>query len=136
MRKVSGALLFESFEADPPNSVIMGTIGRVRRAFPNPAISVPDETAMDPSFQRELVFFLAQMDADVVEDSSASTRKANSDVPRDTADPHFITELLTSILRGLPGSRPIAVAQIEKHVRNDIYGRAHLNPGEGHLFGL
>ena len=122
MSKVSGAILFESFEVDPPNAVIMGTIGRVRRAFPNPAISVPDETAMDPSFQRELVTFLAQMDADVLEESSASSRKAYSDVPeeRDTADPHFITELLTSILRGLPGSRPIAVAQIEKHIRNDI----------------
>ena len=117
MRKVSGALLFESFEVDPPNAVTMGTIGRVRRAFPNPAISVPDETAMDPSFQRELVSFLAQMDADVLENSSASTRK---DVSRDTTDPHFITELLTSILRGLPGSRPIAVAQVEKHIRNDI----------------
>ena len=122
MRKYSGAILFESFEVDPPNAEIMGTIGRVRRAFPGPAISVPDETAMDPSFQKELISFLAQMDAEVLEDSSASTRKANSDVPeeRDTADPHFITELLTAILRGLPGSRPMAVGQIEKHIRNDI----------------
>ena len=104
MRKVSGAILFESFEVDPPNAKIMGTIGRVRRALPGPAISVPDETAMDPSFQRELASFLTQMDADILEDSSASTRKANSDVPeeRDTADPHLITELLTAILRGLP----------------------------------
>ena len=122
MRKVPGAILFESFEVDPPNAEIMGTIGRVRRVFPDPAIKVPDETAMDPSFQQELISFLVQMGVDVLEDSAASTRKANSDVleERDTADPHFITELLTAILRGLPGSRPLAVEQIEKHIRNDI----------------
>ena len=130
MRKVSKAILFESFEVDPPNAEIMGTIGRVKRAFPGPAISVPDETAMDPSFQRELVRFLTQMDTDVLEDSSASSRKANSDVPeeRDTADPHFITGLLTSILRGLPGSRPMAVDQIEKHIRNDILWKNAYKP--------
>ena len=130
MRKVSGAILFESFEVDPPNAEIMGTIGRVRRTFPGTAINVPDETAMDPSFQRELISFLAQMDAYVLEDSSALTRKANSDVPeeRDTADPHFITELLTAILRGLSGSRPMAVGQIEKHIRNDILWKDAYKP--------
>ena len=130
MRKVSEAILFESFEVDPPNAETMGTIGRVRRAFPDSAISVPDETAMNPSFQRELISFLAQMDADVLEDSSASTRKANSDVPenRDTADPHFITELLMAILRGLPGSRPVAVKQTEKHIRNDILWKNAYKP--------
>ncbi|KAG6871795.1 hypothetical protein C0995_016568, partial [Termitomyces sp. Mi166 len=54
--------------------------------------------------------------------SAASTRKAGSEVfeVRDTADPHYITQLLTCILRGCPGSQPAGIERIEKRVRNEI----------------
>ena len=122
IRKIQGHVLFESFEVDPPNAEVMGTIGRLIRSFPGPAIKVPDASALDESFQHELASFLAQMDTDTLEESAPFTTKANSTVleARDTADPHYITDLLTSILRGLTDSCPADIHRIEKHTRNDI----------------
>ena len=122
IRKIPGHVVFESFEVDPPNAEVMGTTGRLIRSFPGPAIWVPDATAMDQSFQHELASFVARMDADSLEDSAPFTTKANSTVleARDTADPHYITDLLTSILRGLTDSHPADIQRIEKHTRNDI----------------
>ncbi|KAG6905209.1 hypothetical protein DXG01_004169, partial [Tephrocybe rancida] len=39
---------------------------------------------------------------------------------RDTADPHYITELLSGIIHGCPDSAPAEVERIEKRVRNEI----------------
>ena len=122
IRKIPGHVVFESFEVDPPNAEVMGTIGRLIRSFPEPAIKVPDASAMNHSFQHELASFIAHMDADILEESAPFTTKANSTVleARDTADPHYITNLLTSILRGLTDSCPADIQRVEKHMRNDI----------------
>ena len=50
IRKISEHIVFESFEVDPPNTEVMGTIGRLIRSFPRPAIRVPDASAVDQSF--------------------------------------------------------------------------------------
>jgi len=122
IRKIPGHIVFESFEVDPPNAEVMGTIGRLIRSFPGPAISVPDTSAVDKSFQQELASFLTQMDADTLEKSTPFSTKAGSAVleARDTANPHYITDLLTSIVRGLADSYPADIQRIEKHTRNDI----------------
>ncbi|KAG6887769.1 hypothetical protein C0992_010818 [Termitomyces sp. T32_za158] len=98
----------------------MATEGRLVRMFPGPAFELAD-SASTSAFQRELASFLADMDV-VDAGSAASTKKAGSDVfeARDTADPHYITQLLSSILHGCPGSQPADIERINKRVRNEI----------------
>ncbi|RDB23570.1 hypothetical protein Hypma_009270 [Hypsizygus marmoreus] len=130
IRKLEGSTIYESFEVEPPNAEVMGTAsGRLIRSFPGPAISLPNETANDAYFQTQLASFLCQMDAEAL-DSAPVTVKAKSTVHevRDTADPHYITTLLTSILRGYPGSSPADTKRINKHVRNDIVWKSAYKP--------
>ncbi|KAG6871721.1 hypothetical protein C0995_000804, partial [Termitomyces sp. Mi166 len=120
VRRLDMKTIYESFEVDPPNEQVMATTGRLVRRFPGPALEVA-HTAVSLSFQKEIMAFLADMDVVTVE-SAPSTRKANSNVfeVRDTADPYYITELLTAIIHGGPDSKPADVERIEKRVRNEI----------------
>ena len=120
IRKIVGHIIFESFEVDPPNSTILGTVGRIIRCFPETAIHVPDETAMDPFFQRELVTFLVNIDVEL--DGSVRLSKHRGGEKRETSDPHYITQLLTAVLRGQQGSSPGTGPLIEKHMRYEVLG--------------
>ncbi|KAG5729437.1 hypothetical protein E4T56_gene6157, partial [Termitomyces sp. T112] len=128
IRRSEASTIYELFEVDPPNNQIMAPKGRLVRWFPGPALEIND-TALTPAFQSELASFLADMDV-VDAGSAASTRKAGSKVfeIRDTADPHYITQLLTSILHGCPGSQPAGIERIEKRVRNEIMWRNTYTP--------
>ncbi|QRW06904.1 kinase-like protein [Ceratobasidium sp. AG-Ba] len=102
IRKSMDATTFEVFEAQAPNQSVMSTPGKLVRHFPGPAIEVPNSIVGDPDFIAEIANFLAQMNVDVLEDATAKTRKAGSQVAevRDAADPRYITQLFTGILRG------------------------------------
>ncbi|KAG6857934.1 hypothetical protein C0991_004256, partial [Blastosporella zonata] len=93
----------------------MATTGRLIRTFPGPALEVAD-TVEASDFQVQVAKFLADMDFADPEGSAPTTKKAGSDVVevRDTADPHYITCLFTSILHGLPESKPAEIERIEK----------------------
>ncbi|KAG6915979.1 hypothetical protein DXG01_009031 [Tephrocybe rancida] len=120
VRRLDAAVIYESFEVDPPNEQIMAPTGRLVRSFPGPAHKVADTTT-STAFGAELASFLAAMDFVDVE-SAATTKKAGSMVfeARDTADPHYITQLLTSIIHGCPGSEPADIDRVQKRVRNEI----------------
>ncbi|KAG5349231.1 hypothetical protein C0989_005139, partial [Termitomyces sp. Mn162] len=117
IRRLETSTIYESFEIDPPNEQVMATKGRLVRLFPGPAFELAD-SASTSAFQRELSSFLADMDV-VDVGSAAFTTKAGSDVfeARDTADPHYITQLLSSILHGWPQSVPANVERIKSELR-------------------
>ncbi|KAG6852605.1 hypothetical protein C0991_010564, partial [Blastosporella zonata] len=119
-RRLEASTIYESFEVDPPNEQIMAPTGRLVRQFPGPAFEIADSPNAS-AFQHEIAAFLADMDV-VDVGSAAITRKAGSNVfeVRDTADPHYITQLLTSIIHGCPDSKPADVERVVKRVRNEI----------------
>jgi hypothetical protein len=128
IRKKPEFVVFEIFEVDAPNSKIMGTVGKLIRAFPDKAISIPTSTLRNCHFQQELTSFFAQMDSEVL-DSAAISKKAGTEVqePRDTADSHYITDLFFAILRGMPGAGSAEVQIVRKRIENDIvWDKAYL----------
>ncbi|KAH0579582.1 hypothetical protein H2248_002433 [Termitomyces sp. 'cryptogamus'] len=120
IRRMDVKTIYESFEVDPPNKQIMASTGGLIRRFPGLAFEIT-HTSASLAFQQEMMTFLADMDV-VTVGSAPTIQKANSDVyeDRDTANPHFITELLTAIIYGSPDSRPADVERIVKRVRNEI----------------
>ncbi|KAG8789659.1 hypothetical protein FRC12_013327 [Ceratobasidium sp. 428] len=102
VRKATTTTTFEIFEAQAPNASVMSVPGKLVRHFPGPAIQVPNFVYDDSGFIQEISHFLSRMNADILDDAIAKTIKAGSKVaePRDSADPHYISQLFTGILRG------------------------------------
>ena len=126
IRKVDEHVIVESFEVNPPNATILGTVGRLIRCFPETAIRIPDETAMNPFFQRELAIFLVNIDVELDGSVRLSARRGGEN--RETCDPHYITQLLTAVLRGQQGSSPANGPLIEKHTRYEVFGEKNGAP--------
>lgn len=74
----------------------------------------------DYDFASELASFLAQMSYETFDDATAKVRKAGTTVReiRDTTDPHYITVLLTGILRG--AGEVANVNRTTKHLSDEI----------------
>ncbi|KAJ7575497.1 hypothetical protein C8J56DRAFT_974753, partial [Mycena floridula] len=119
LRKFEDRAVFETFEVAPPNATVMETQTKLTRSFPRFAVQLPRARLEDPLFTSELASFLTQMNVDVL-DSAPTTCKAGGEhkEERDTADPQFITELLTNILRGLGEMQE--VNHITKRVAGDV----------------
>ncbi|KZP04846.1 hypothetical protein FIBSPDRAFT_1054420 [Athelia psychrophila] len=118
IRKLSDQTVFEMFEVSLPNETVMAAEGKILRSFPGPAIAVPHTTANNPLFIEELSSFLVQMHVDIIE--PPMTRKAGCTVKevRDTTAPHYITQLLTGILRGM--GHPAEVKRVQKRIAEDV----------------
>ncbi|KAL0572352.1 hypothetical protein V5O48_009608, partial [Marasmius crinis-equi] len=127
MRKLRDRTVFEFFEVSLPNEVVMSK-GRHICSYPGPAIAVPSKRADDPNFISELAGFLVQMNGEALDGAMATTRKAGSEVTevRNTAHPHYITELLTGILRGI--GHPEHVDRIAKRIADDVVWNDALLP--------
>ncbi|QRW06903.1 kinase-like protein [Ceratobasidium sp. AG-Ba] len=120
VRKTIAATTFEVFEAQAPNASVMSTAGKLIRHFPGPAIQVPSSTADDPGFIGQIANFLAQMNVDVLEGATAKSTKAGSKVAevRDAADPHYISQLFTGILRGL--GKEVEPRRVVKRIADEV----------------
>ncbi|QRV92774.1 kinase-like protein [Ceratobasidium sp. AG-Ba] len=120
IRKTPSSTTFEIFEAQAPNSSVMSIAGKLVRQFPGPAIEVPSSTANDIGFISEIANFLAQMNADVLDGAIAKTTKAGAKVAevRDAADPHYISQLFTGILRGL--GKEIEPHRVVKRIADEV----------------
>ncbi|KAL4069248.1 hypothetical protein J3A83DRAFT_4095931 [Scleroderma citrinum] len=116
-RRQSEETLVESFEVSPRTGAVLGAAGKLICSYPGPSIIVPNAVFDNAIFRVELANFLSQMDKDVL--ATPTTRKAGSEVveERDTADPRYITELLTGILRGV--GRPADIKRISKRIGDD-----------------
>ncbi|KAF8597301.1 hypothetical protein BDV93DRAFT_610484 [Ceratobasidium sp. AG-I] len=103
VRKKSTVTIFEVFEVQPPNSDVMSTPGKLVRAYPGPAVELANKTIDEPGCLDQIAIFLAKMSREVLEGSTATTKKAGSQVAevRDSAHPRYISELFLGFLRGI-----------------------------------
>ncbi|KDQ19218.1 hypothetical protein BOTBODRAFT_184299 [Botryobasidium botryosum FD-172 SS1] len=128
IHKSESTTTIELFEVSLPSQTVLGTTGKIICTYPGPAFTLSNSDFEDPSFQRELASFLAQMDVDILKEAHAQTQKAGSESSeyRETTDPMFITDLLSAILAGF--SRPADVKRIEKRVGDDVIWNDALLP--------
>ncbi|KAG8742150.1 hypothetical protein FRC10_001958 [Ceratobasidium sp. 414] len=120
VRKNAADTTFENFEVEAPNVAIMSGPGKLIRHFPGPAVRIPNSVFYDQGFIQETSNFLVQMSADVLEGSSAKTTKAGSTVSevRDSADPHYISQLFVAILRGV--GEEFEPNQVVKRIADEV----------------
>ena len=111
---------FEIFEVSPLASVIMSTSGKILCSYPGPAVQVSSEVFAKASFTQELASFLIQMDIDVL-DFTTTTTKAGLTLRevRETAHPRYISGLLAGILRGF--GQPASVDRITKRIADEVF---------------
>ncbi|QRV77950.1 kinase-like protein [Ceratobasidium sp. AG-Ba] len=120
VRKSSEFTDFEIFEAQAPNESVMSNVGRLVREFPGPVIRIPNSKAGDPGFNSEISNFLVRMSDEPHDDAVAKTKKAGTKVTefRDVADPHYISQLFTGILRGI--GEEIEPCRVVKRVADEV----------------
>ncbi|KAG9094746.1 hypothetical protein FS749_011921 [Ceratobasidium sp. UAMH 11750] len=120
VRKSATTTTFEIFEVQAPNESVMSVPGKLVRHFPGPAIQIPNSTANDSGFIEEISNFLSRMNIDILEDAMAKTTKAGSKVAevRDSADPHYISQLFTGILRGF--GQEVEPRRIIKRIADEV----------------
>ncbi|KAG9125251.1 hypothetical protein FRC07_008397 [Ceratobasidium sp. 392] len=120
IRKSSSSTTFEIFEAQAASASVMSTPGKIVRHFPGPAIEIPNSVVNEPGFVAEIANFLAQMSVDALSGATAKTTKAGSRVAetRDPADPHYISQLFTGILRGF--GKEVEPRRVVKRVADEV----------------
>ncbi|KAF8602017.1 hypothetical protein BDV93DRAFT_607811 [Ceratobasidium sp. AG-I] len=120
VRKRSAVTTFEIFEVQTSNVDLMSIAGKICRSFPGRAVEVPNMIAEDPGFFREISNFLVRMDRDVLKESTATTTKAGSTVVevRDSAHPHYISQLFVGILRGM--GEEIEPRRVNKRIGDEV----------------
>lgn len=82
----------------------------------------------DATFRRPFAEMLAKLDAEAPHDALPIATKAGtkSYEIRDTTSPHFITEMVMGILRGIGG--PVDIPRIHKHTREEVLWSDTLKP--------
>ncbi|KAK6338590.1 hypothetical protein TWF730_002651 [Orbilia blumenaviensis] len=126
-RRHEDSLQVEVFEASPVPEAILGCKGRLKCKFPGPATAIPWEVAKDPAFLRELGSFLHHMNVQQTETLSKS-REGGNDLSetRDVADPRYIIELFTGMMRGI--GKEFAAQSIWKSLRDEANCKSALDP--------
>ncbi|KAL9563796.1 hypothetical protein ACKAV7_012038 [Fusarium commune] len=119
-RKSSNSVCFETFELSPTNGTVMATKGRLIRQFPDTATEIPSEDFENQAFQEVLANTLVKMSHQRVSEAQPKAKKAGKDhhEDRETTNPQIVTELLTSILRGI--GKLAEVKGICKNTREEI----------------
>ncbi|KAF7977108.1 hypothetical protein HWV62_4707 [Athelia sp. TMB] len=117
-RTLSNERIFEFFEVSLPNHDVMAAQGKILRSFPGPAVAVPRTIADNALFIDELSSFLVQMNVDIIDPPQTHKAGSKVDEVRDTTAPHYITKLLTGILRGM--GRPADIQRIQKRIAEDV----------------
>lgn len=111
----------EAFELSPQNKTIMESPGRLRRQFPDVAVSVSLGKLMDNAFSENLVHTLSTMCQQLAPGAPPRVKKSRQDHDenRDTLNPMWVTEWLFSGVLG-PESWPGGGQSIQKNVRDSI----------------
>ena len=109
--------MYAAFEVSPQASSVITTRGKLLCSYPGPAIEIPNAVFADAIFRSELANFLVRMNEDVL-DTTTGTLRTEAE-RRDTADPRYITELLTGILRGV-GRPATSVVRVTKRIGDDV----------------
>ena len=121
IQSTASDVIFSVFELSPANSAVYSTSGRLRRHFPEHAISIPRSIFADVEFRRSISSDFAVMSSQSVEEMQPQIRKSNQnmDEDRDTTHPYIITKLFTAILEGR-GGKQVDVTGVWKHTREEV----------------
>ncbi|KAF3121032.1 hypothetical protein TWF594_003462 [Orbilia oligospora] len=126
-RRLEDSLQMEVFEASPVPEDVIGCRGRLKCGFPGPATIIPWEVAKNPAFLRELGSFLHHMDIQQLDTLSKSQKGGNGfSEARDAANPRYIIELFTGMMRGI--GKEIVPHSIWKNLRDEVNWKSALNP--------
>lgn len=113
-------MMFESFEASPTAAAVIACEGKLQCSYPGPIVAVKLPEVKDLTFITEFSSFLEQMNREELEEAMPTVSKGGSKhvETRDTAHPKFITEMLTSILRGI--GQPVNIERLHKRIADDV----------------
>ena len=121
-------MVIELFELSPSAAIVMDTAGRLRRSFPDSAISISRCRMRDDAFQSWLARSLTMLDRENLPEAIPQVTKAQSQVPeiRDTAHPKYITEMWREVLRAI--GEDAGINAIMKNTRDDVLWSDTLQP--------
>ncbi|KAM5377914.1 hypothetical protein ACJZ2D_004818 [Fusarium nematophilum] len=123
VRLMLTSFVFETFELSPTRDSVFATKGRLIRHFPAHAIEISPDDFRNADFQTVLAKTLAKMSHQPVQETIQKARKAKQehDEERETVDPRVVTELLTSVLRGI--GKDVTVTGVAKNTREEVMWR-------------
>lgn len=110
----------EAFELLPLNTSVISTLGRLRRTFPGPVLTMSLENFKNSDFQAAVAETLAKMSHQTAPNSKPQVRKQRKmhDEERDTTHPKLVTELFFNFLR--PQCTQIEPFTIVKNTREEV----------------
>ncbi|KLU86149.1 hypothetical protein MAPG_05168 [Magnaporthiopsis poae ATCC 64411] len=119
--KKDRSVYIEAFELSLRNQTVMKSPGRLRRQFPDVAVSVTLDKLMEDAFRENLVHTLSILCQQPAAGTRPSVKKSSDvhDEERDTHHPMWVTEWLFSGVLGQE-SRPGGGQSIQKNVRDSI----------------
>ncbi|KAH1900111.1 hypothetical protein KXV57_008631 [Aspergillus fumigatus] len=120
MTRDDDAIRIETFELSARNEAVMTTIGRLKRQFPGPTLSMDLETFNESGLQTTIAQTFAKLSHQPVAGTHAKVKKAGQmhDEDRDTTHPRMVTEFVTAFLRPLCTS--VVCSQMEKNTREEV----------------
>ncbi|KAJ6257020.1 hypothetical protein Dda_7903 [Drechslerella dactyloides] len=121
-------LQFEVFEVSPVPEAVVNCQGRLKCTYPGPATLIQWKDACNPAFLTELISFLHHMSFhEFSTETLATSRKGGNDLSetRSVADPKYIVELFTGMMRGI--GCEIQIDRITKSIRDEVnWSKANL----------
>jgi hypothetical protein len=120
MSRVENSIGIEAFEVSPLNTSVISTLGRLRRTFPGPALSMSLEKFKNSDFQVAVAETLAKMSHQTAPNTKPQVRKKGVllDEERDTTHPKVVTELFFNFLR--PQCTETKPFTIVKNTREEV----------------
>lgn len=120
MTKMDGSIQIKAFELSPLNESVITTLGRLRRSFPGPALSMNINNFQNLEFQAIIAKALAKMSHQRAPDTKPKVKKAKQyhDEDRNTTHPKIVTELFFNFLRPLcESAEPL---RVWKNTREEV----------------
>ncbi|KAB8071219.1 hypothetical protein BDV29DRAFT_159701 [Aspergillus leporis] len=120
MARVGDVIHIESWELSPRNEAVITTVGRLKRRFPGPTLSLDLVHFKDPGLQETIAQTLTKLSHQSVAGTMSKVKKAGKehDEDRDTTHPKMVTEFFTAFLR--PMCTETKTKQIQKHTREEV----------------
>ncbi|KAJ2892636.1 uncharacterized protein MKZ38_009532 [Zalerion maritima] len=119
----------EALELAPLNSAVIGTIGRLQRSFPGPAVRMTAAKFSNPELLETVADTLATMSFQSAPGTQPQAQNAGKmqDEAQNTTNPRVVTELF---LQGFlsPMSEPVGMPRLLKNTREEVIRDSVLLP--------
>ncbi|KAK6346851.1 hypothetical protein TWF696_006957 [Orbilia brochopaga] len=122
-RRDQDFLRSEAFEVSPVPEAVVNCQGRLKCTYPGPVTQIPWNDASDPAFLTELTSFLHHMSFhEFSKETLASSQKGGNNLSetRSVADPRYIVELFTGMMRGIGAQVDSKNDRITKNIRDEV----------------